>query len=433
MNLQNTNTDRGFPPLSLGWLMWGLVALLYLLGFFQRMAPAVMVSELMRDFAITGALMGNLSATYFYSYALMQIPSGLLADRIGPRRLATYACLIFAIGQLLFAWAPTLTLAYLGRLLIGASVAVAFVTCMKLAGHWFPTTMFATVTGVSLVFGNIGGVLARVPLAEAVATVGWRSAMAASGVLTVLVAATIWLVVRDDPSEYRYRSHAHASAMKNAGLPAMAALRSVVCRPATWLLFFAGGFSTAPVLVFAGLWGVPYLTQVHGLGRSEAATMTSVMLIAWAIGGPSLGALSDRLRLRRLPYLLAVLVTTSLWAIFLWGDLSVTMLYPLLAMLGFFSGAVIIGFAFAREVNHPGAAGATGGVVNMSVLGFAAILQPLLGLILDRHWHGALDHGVRLYDAAAYQAAFLWFVVSTGLAVAILFFTKESHCRASEN
>ena len=426
------DTQSAYPSQKLGWLMWGLVALFYLLGFFQRMAPAVMVGELMRDFAITGAVMGNLSATYFYTYAAMQIPSGLLADRIGPRLLATIACLVFATGQLIFAWAPTLEVAYIGRLLVGASVAVAFVTCMKLAGHWFPATMFATVTGVSLVYGNLGGVLAGVPLAAAVASVGWRVAMAVSGGLTLLCAAIIWLVVRDDPGDCGYRSHAHASARKNGGLPAMVALKSVASRPATWLLFFAGGFSIAPVLVFAGLWGVPYLTQVHGLARSEAATMTSVMLIAWAIGGPCLGALSDRLRLRRLPYLLAVAVSATLWAIFLWGGLSVTLLYPLLALLGFFSGAVIIGFAFAREVNHPGASGATGGVVNMSVLGFAAIMQPMLGFILDRHWQGTLDNGVRIYDAAAYQAAFLWFVVSTALAVVMLFFTRESHCRVSE-
>ncbi len=426
------DTQSGYPSLRLGWLMWGLVALFYLLGFFQRMAPAVMVGELMRDFAITGAVMGNLSATYFYTYAAMQIPSGLLADRIGPRLLATVACLVFAAGQLIFAWAPTLEVAYVGRLLVGASVAVAFVTCMKLAGHWFPATMFATVTGVSLVYGNLGGVLAGVPLAAAVSSVGWRVAMAVSGGLTLLCAGIIWLVVRDDPGDCGYRSHAHASARKNGGLPAMAALKSVVSRPATWLLFFAGGFSIAPVLVFAGLWGVPYLTQVHGLARSEAATMTSVMLIAWAIGGPCLGALSDRVRLRRLPYLLAVAVSATLWAVFLWGGLSVTLLYPVLALLGFFSGAVIIGFAFAREVNHPGASGATGGVVNMSVLGFAAIMQPMLGFILDRHWQGTLDNGVRIYDAAAYQAAFLWFVVSTALAVVMLFFTRESHCRISE-
>jgi sugar phosphate permease len=427
------NVLQVYSPAWLAWLMWGLVALLYLLGFFQRMAPAVMVEDLMRDFHINGAIMGNLSAAYFYAYAAMQIPSGLLADKIGPRRLSSIACVVFACGVLIFAWAANIYLAYVGRFLIGASVAVAFVTCMKLAGHWFPTNKFATVTGVSLVFGNIGGVLAGVPLSEMVAGVGWRISMAASGILTLCTAVVIWLAVRDDPGEYGYKSHAHASVQQQGSLPMMVALKSVVCRRDTWLLFFAGGFSTAPILVFAGLWGVPYLMQVHGLERSQAATMTSTMLVAWAMGGPFLGALSDRLGLRRLPYLLSTMCTAILWLVFLCVEMSTTLLYPLLAAIGFTSGAVIIGFAFAREVNHPMASGATGGVVNMSVLGIAAIMQPVLGNILDNHWQGVLQNGVRIYDGAAYSAAFLWFVVSVFLAVVMLLLTKESYCRIRES
>ncbi len=433
MNQKLPDHIKIYAPVWLAWLMWGLVALLYLLGFFQRMAPAVMVEELMRDFQINGAIMGNLSATYFYAYALMQIPTGLLVDKIGPRRLSSCACLVFAGGVLIFAWAPTLHFAYLGRMLIGASVAVAFVTCMKLAGHWFPTNKFATVTGVSLLFGNIGGILAGIPLSEAVAGVGWRTAMAASGIIGLITAVVMWLVIRDDPGDYGYASYAHASVQKKGNLPALAALRSVMGRGDTWLLFFAGGLSTAPVLVFAGLWGVPYLVQVHGLDRSQAAGITSTMLVAWAFGGPLLGALSDRIGLRRLPYLLSTFCAMLLWAVFLFVDMSSTLLYPLLASIGFFSGAVIIGFAFAREVNHPGASGATGGVVNMSVLGIAAIMQPVLGKILDYHWQGVLDNGVRIYNSAAYSAAFLWFFVSVALAVVMLFFTRESYCRVRES
>ena len=83
-------------------------------------------------------------------------------------------------------------------------------------------------------------------------------------------------------------------------------------------------------------------------------------------------------------------------------------MYPLFAAIGFASGAMIIGFAHSREANHPGAAGAVGGVVNMGPIGFAAILQPLLGSILDGHWDGLLVNGARIYDADAYSAAFLW-------------------------
>ena len=423
---------RSYSPAWLGWLMWGLVAMLYLLGFFQRMAPAVMVDELMREFDISGALMGNLSAAYFYSYAAMQIPSGLLVDKIGPRRLSSFACLVSGFGVLTFAWGPNIWFAYAGRFLIGASVAVAFVTCMKLAGHWFPANKFATVTGVALLLGNIGGVLAGVPLSEAVAGVGWRTAMAASGIITLVTAAIMWLVVRDDPSAYGYTSHAHASVLQNGNLPAGAALRSVIVRKDTWLLFFAGGFSAAPVLVFAGLWGVPYLTQVYDLERSKAASITSTMLVAWAIGGPLLGALSDRLGIRRLPYLISVVLATMLWAVFLFVQLPYVLLYPLLAAIGFTSGALIIGFAFAREVNHPGTAGATGGVVNMSVLGIAALMQPVLGKILDSHWDGVLLNGARIYSSAAYSSAFIWFVVSTALSIIMVYFTRESFCRVKD-
>ncbi|HEX9851111.1 MFS transporter [Candidatus Deferrimicrobium sp.] len=420
-------------PVWMSWLMWGLVAGFYLIGFFQRVAPAVMVDELMREFDIGGALLGNLSATYFYSYTVMQIPSGLLADGIGPRRLSAAAALLAAVGTLMFGLADHLWMAYAGRLLVGAAVGVAFVTCMKLAGHWFPANRFATVTGVALLFGNFGGVLAGVPLSEAVSFFGWRTSMVVSAAFTFALAVAVWLVVRDDPRERGFESFLHASVIENGVLPPMRALRSVLARRETWLLLFAGGLSASPVLVFAGLWGVPYLTQVHGIDRSHAAALTSTMLIAWAVGGPALGAMSDRFGRRKLPYLASNVASASLWGVFLfWEGIPRMLFYPLFAAIGFTSGALIIGFAHSREANHPGAAGAVAGVVNMGPIGFAAILQPLLGSILDGHWGGLLVNGARFYGAGAYSAAFLWLFLSSCLSVAAVYFTRETHCRIRE-
>lgn len=424
--------SRHAPP-WMSWLMWGLVGSFYLVGFFQRVAPAVMVDELMREFHIGGAVLGNLSATYFYSYTVMQIPSGLLADGIGPRRLSASAALLAAVGTLMFGLADGLWMAFAGRLLVGAAVGVAFVTCMKLAGHWFPANRFATVTGVALLLGNSGGVLAGVPLSEAVSFFGWRTTMVASAACTFALAAVIWAVVRDDPGERGFDSFVHASVVENGSLPPMRALRSVSARRETWLLLAAGGLSAAPVLVFAGLWGVPYLTQVYGIDRSHAAALTSTMLVAWAVGGPTLGAMSDRLGRRKLPYMIANVASATLWGVFLfWGDIPRMYLYPLFAAIGFTSGAMIIGFAHSREANHPGATGAVAGVVNMGPLGFAAVMQPLLGSILDGHWNGLLVNGVRIYDAGAYSAAFLWLFLSSCLSVAAVYFTRETYCRVGE-
>ena len=419
-----------FAPAWMSWLMWGLVGGFYLFGFFQRVAPAVMADELMREFRIGGAILGNLSATYFYSYTVMQIPSGLLADWIGPRRLSTVAAFLAAVGTLMFGLADSLWVAYAGRLLIGASVGVAFVTCMKLAGHWFPANRFATVTGVALLLGNFGGVLAGVPLSEAIRAFGWRSSMVASAAVTFAMAVAIWVVVRDDPRERGYDSFVHASVVEKGSFPPMRALRIVSAQQETWLLLAAGGLSAAPVMVFAGLWGVPYLAQVYGIDRSHAAALTSTMLVAWAVGGPTLGAMSDRLGRRKLPYLTANVASATLWGVFLfWGNIPRVLLYPLFAAIGFTSGALIIGFAHSREANHPGAAGAVGGVVNIGPLGFAALMQPLLGGILDRHWDGLLVNGVRIYGAEAYSAAFLLLFLSSCLSVAAVYFTRETYCR----
>jgi len=424
-------SNRYASPL-VGWIMWGLVANLYLVGFFQRVAPAVMVNELMTDFGIGAAVLGNLSATYFYAYAAMQIPSGLLADAIGPRRLSAAAALVASVGIVLFALAPSIWLAYLGRFLVGGSVAVAFVACMKLAGHWFPTNRFATITGVALLLGNFGGILAGVPLAEAITLFGWRASMLVSGLVTFAGAILIWLVVRDDPSERGYKSFAHATATPQQGISPGKALKKVVAVGDTWLLFLAAGFSSAPLLTFAGLWGVPYLTQIYGLERSQAALLTSTMLLAWAIGGPTLGALSDRIQRRKPPYLFANIATALLWGVFLFVDLPQFLLYPLFAAIGFTSGGLIIGFAFAREANHPAVAGTVGGVVNMSILGFAAILQPLLGIILDRNWDGTLAAGVPIYSGDAYFLAFSWLFACAILSVVAILPLRETYCKMTE-
>ncbi len=429
-NPHPTDSPPRLPPDSLAWLTWGLLASLYFVGYFQRVAPAVMVDELMRDFSIAATMLGNLSAIYFYTYAAMQIPSGLLADAVGPRRVATAAAVVAAVGIVLFAQADSLWMASLGRGLIGASVAVAFVACMKLAGHWFPANRFATVTGVSLLIGNLGGVLAGVPLSEAVAGIGWRAAMLASAGVTLALAVVVWLWVRDDPSERGYASHAHPEALNRIAMSPRQSLKRVISERETWLLFLAGGLIAAPVLTFAGLWGVPYLVQVHGLERSHAAGFTTTMLLGFAIGGPLLGALSDRIGRRKLPYLGATLVHALGWVIFLLIDnLTATALYMLFAAIGFSAGGLIIGFAFSREVNHPGAAGTVGGVVNMAVLGFAAIQQSAMGWILDRNWQGAMIEGARIYDGAAYHAAFLWLAFSALGAVAAVALTRETYCR----
>lgn len=424
-------TSPSYPPLRLAWMIWGLGAALYLIGFYQRVAPGVMTTELMADFQLNAAGLGNLSAFYFYSYVAMQVPTGLLADHWGPRRLLSLGATVAGMGTLLFAMAPDTLWANLGRLLIGGSVAVAFVGMLKLAGHWLPPKQYSLASGIALFCGVVGAVFAGVPLRLLVDAFGWRPVMLSSALVTFIVAFGIWLLVRDDPTEKGYTSHAIAHTESSSGhVSALAGIRAVLGYRNAWLLFFVPGAGVGSVLTFSGLWGVPFLTTHYGLEKTTAAAICSALLVSWAVGGPAFGWLSDHLGHRKPLYFLGCVVQLVAWSVvILVPALPVWLLILMLITAGFFSGNMIIGFAFARESAPIRLAGTASGLVNMGVMLGPMLLQPAVGWLLDHYWTGEMSNGVRLYGLEAYVNGFTLMIGWLVVAVILISFTRETHCK----
>jgi len=423
-------SDRRYPPALLAWSVWGLGALLYLIGFYQRVAPAVITDRLMADFALGAAALGNLSAFYFYSYVAMQIPTGIIADRWGPRRLLTVGAGVAALGTFLFAFAPTIFWANAGRLLIGASVAVAFVSMLKLATRWFRPEQFALASGIALFCGVCGGVVAGVPLRLLVESFGWRPVMVVTAIVTAALCLAIFLFVRDDPSERGYASHAPAPAAGGTHHGSVwHGLMQVLSYRNSWILVIVPIGVAGAVLTFAGLWGVPYLKQVHGLDTKTAAAITSTLLVAWALGGPILGALSERIGRRKPLYVATTVVALIGWGIVIYLPLPIWALVGVLIVSGFACGNLIIGFAFAKESVPSRLMGTASGVCNMGPLMGGMFLQPGVGWILDRHWLGSTAGGARIYDAAAYQAGFSLIFGAIVLSLLLILFARETYCK----
>ena len=423
------------PPATLAWLCWGLGAALYIIGFFQRVAPGVMTSELMHDFNMSATGLGNLSGFYFYSYVAMQIPTGLLADSWGPRRLLTAGALVAGLGSLIFALAGGLFWACLGRLLIGGSVAVAFVAMMKLSSHWMAPRQFSLASGLALLLGIMGGVFAGTPLRLLIAAYNWRTVMLVAALVPFLIAVLIWLVVRDDPAARGYRSHAPLSVLpedRHGGV--LNGLRQVLRYRNTWLLTLAPGALVGSVITFAGLWGVPFLTTHYGLSLPAAAAVCSAMLLAWAAGGPICGSLSERIGKRKLPYLVSCSVLIAGWAVvLLWPRLPVPVLVALLMVIGFSAGGIIIGFSFVKESVPLRLAGTAAGVCNMGTMFGPMILQPTVGWILDLQWQGRMAAGARIFELNAYRAGFALMLVWAVVALLCVAATKETACRQQES
>lgn len=418
------------PPASLAWLVWGLAAALYLIAFYQRVAPAVITSELSREFQLSAAALGNLSAFYFYSYVAVQIPTGLLADRWGPRRVLAAGAVLTAAGSLVFALAPSVAWANAGRLAIGAAGGVAFVSMLKLATHWMPAGNFAFVSGVALFTGVLGATLAGAPLRMAVDLVGWRPVMAATAAASLLVAVAIWWVVRDDPSERGYASYYPADTAARAGASVTAQLAEVVRYRNTWLLFLIPGAFSGIILAFAGLWGVPFLVSQHGFSTREAAVMASAMLLAWSAASMAYGPISQRLGRRKPVYLGGLVVTLALWSVLLaFPGMPRALLIAVLLALSVACGAFVLTFAFAKESVPARLGGTVSGIANMGVMLGGMLMQPLVGVILDRHWDGTVAAGARTYSFEAYRWGFS-LMLAWGLAsLALLAFTRESYCR----
>ncbi|WP_020592022.1 MFS transporter [Kiloniella laminariae] len=418
--------DLQHPPASLAWLMWTLGGLLFLIGFFHRIAFGVMGDPLRMEFALTATTLGTLASFYYYSYMPMQVPVGIMADRFGPRKLLTCGAAITALGTVLFVMATNYWMLGLGRLLIGGAVAVAFVTMMKIAQHWFDLKKFSLLTGLGLLAGNLGAVGAGVPLQFLIGEIGWRPVLLGLAALTGVLAVATWIWVRDDPEDLGYKSYDLKGARHEPHGSVLSTMKDAICHRNVLLLTLACGAAAGSALTFGGLWGVPFLRTAYGFSSPEAATITTIMLLVWAGSGVLLGFWSDQSGKRKVPFIVGALVAALGWAVVTQiADLPHWLLYLALVVAAAGSSIMIVGLSLARESVPRRLQGTALGWCNMGVMIGPMILQPLTGFLIDVNWDGKLDNGTRVYDLTTFQVGFIPMIVWLLLAAVLICFARE--------
>jgi MFS family permease len=394
------------------------------------MVTAVMADQLMADFNIGAASLGNFSSFYYYSYVAVQIPTGILADYWGPRKLLTGGALLSSVGAFLFASASSIHSANIGRLIIGASMGVAWVSILKLSTRWFKPNQFAVVTGLALCLGILGALSAGVPLRLLMNVYGWRPIIFGAGAVTLIVSLAIWIFVRDDPVQKGYDGYATATSNHRPKASIRSDLSNIFRYKNTWILTIVPASLIGPVLTFAGLWGVPYLTTHYDLTQVKSATLISTLLLACAFGAPILGALSEKIGRRKPIYFFALCISLIGWIPILFlQDIPLWLLVVLFSIVGFASGAIVIGMAFIKESVPLALAGTVSGISNMGMEMGPMILQPAIGLVLDFRWGGLLENGIRIYDLNAYHIAFVVIIGLSILGTLLISFADETFCQ----
>jgi sugar phosphate permease len=406
--------------------------IIYLLSNFHRVAPAVVAADLMKAFSITAASLGALAAIYPYVFAVMALVAGGLAETLGPRLTLTSGATAMAMGTVLFGLAPVFGVAVAGRLLIGLGASVILISWLSLAAAWYAPQRFATISGWTQTVGNIGALTASSPLALAVEAIGWRSTFVLVGAVTFLPALAALLLVRDRPEPSAGRPDPGAGRAPSL-TDVLASIPAILGNSRSWPPVLAAAFVYATLISLLGLWGVPYLTQVYGLGRVAAANTLAWLAIGIVVGSPLIGWLSDRrLGLRKLPLAVSTGLYAACWlALVSTGDarLPVTVLAPLFLVMGLTASGLILVWACVREVNDPARVGIVIGFCNAPIFLAFAIMQWLTGAILDATWTGLVSGGVRIYPEAGYRTAFgVCLGLATGAVVSTLFVT-ETRCR----
>lgn len=426
----NSPRERFMKVLTSEQVRWRLIMMMvvviaYMLSFFQRFAPGGVAQELAATFQISAASLGVLAATYFYIYTLMQIPTGILADTLGPRRILVLGGVVGGLGSLLFGFAPSLDVALVGRTLVGLGVSVTFIAILKLVAVWYDESRFATLTGLVLLLGNMGSVLAGAPLSMTAEITGWRAVFIGVGILSLVLAVGCWILVRDRPVE---ETPAHKYRFDRTVV--LGGMLTVLKNRATWPAAIVNTGISGSFFTFGGLWAIPFLMQAHGLSKDEASRHLSLLFMAFAISSLVIGHISDRMQ-RRKPVLIVVShLYLLIWLVWLSGvSLPPVATYALFAVMGVATSSYTLTWACAKEVNPPQLSGMSTSVANIGGFAAAAVLQPLVGVVMDVSWDGAMKEGVRLYSMGDFQLGFAILTAVAAWGALAAWRIRETRCR----
>ena len=384
MTADETTADPAAPrlrrPRARAYLVWGVGVLAYVVAVFNRTSLGVAGPAALERFSTGAAVLSVFAVVQLVVYAGMQVPVGVLVDRFGTKRLLVAGAASMVVGQALIAVVTDVPGAFAGRVLVGLGDATTFISVLRLVPAWFGARQVPVLTQVTGILGQLGQVLSAIPLAAVLAGPGWSVAFGGAAAVGALVAVLVLAVLRDAPPDAVVVRRRRSASQVRGDL--VGAWRE----PGTRLGFWSHFTSQFSAMVFALLWGYPFMVQGLGLEPVEAGSMLTLLVAGGVASAPVVGRLTALHPLRRSYLVLGIVATTALaWALVLaWpGTAPLPVVAVLVLVLSVNGPGSMVGFDFARTYNPPDRLGTATGVVNTG--GFTASLLTILGIgvVLD--------------------------------------------------
>lgn len=425
MPLEQSRTKK---VLSYRWAVFGTLAVAYFFVYFHRVSTAVVSSDLQTAFGAGAASIALLSSMYFYAYTIMQIPSGLLTDSLGPRKTVSIFILLAAAGAFLTGLASSFGMVIAGRLLIGIGAAMVYIPTMKILAAWYRKNEFASLSGILLAVGNLGALSAAGPLALMSGKLGWQNVFIILGTITLVLAASAWAITRDRPSDMNLPSIQEIEADENGELASEAkATQKIPMSKALKMTFGAGMrfwplaiwffFMYGSIMVYQGLWAGQFFHDILGWDKATCGLVLTFVGIGMIFGCPAAGYISDKmLKSRKKVLIIGAVVYMAVWAI-IWitaGHVSSIEAYMAINLaFGFFGGFFVVSFAQIKEMFPISIVGTSTAALNIFPFAGGAILQQLSGLMLTTR------------SLESYKEIWLFMLICAAMAAVAAFLSRE--------
>ncbi len=411
------------------WCIFFIGIFFYCFAYLLRVYPGIYGDAIRSHLRISEASFGLLAAMYYFAYAPMQVPVGVLVDRIGPRMSLILACFVAISGGAFFALSDHVGVAMVGRFLVGLGTAFAYVTGLKLAAMWLPKKWFATATGMVTAFGMIAAATSYNMTNGSGSIV---SSMSAGVYLrTMLMPVWVGLAVLVLIILFVRNRHTAQSADNESSAVSFSQLwgflKSIVTHRQVWLIGIIGCFLYVPSSVFLDLYAKQYLTQVEGLSSAQVGHAILLMFLGWIISSIVVGNVSDRLRQRKLPLVLASIFSCFFASVLVFvPGLSVVEIYCVMFLFGVSCGPHPLCFTMAKENFPVQVAGTAISFANCLVMMGGFLFQPLVGSLIQWHHKVSVVTAHASYTAQDYHFALSFMPLVLLLSFCMTFFLKET-------
>lgn len=393
------------------WLMFAVLLAAYFFVYFHRMSVAVIGGDIIGD---VGGNIGYLSSAYFWTYAAMQIPCGILADRFGPRKVSVIFLSIAAVGSGLTAVADSFAAVIMGKVMIAAGMAAIYIPLMKVVSVWFPPNYFPQLNGITIAVGNIGAITATVPLEILVNALGWRDTFAALMVLTIVIATLCLIFIKELPS----RKLEKAEDVQSPGM--FEGLKTVLSGGRKfWPMAIAYFLVYGSIMVFQGTYSKVYFDSVYAFG-AFTIWLVAMIGIGKALSIVLSGILSGRgiIKSKRMAMLYGTACYSAIWFI-LWafiGSLDSPLFWGVICSLfGFFGGFMSLSFSQVKE-NYPlNVSGTSVGALNVFVFLGASVATTISGYVIGK-----------TYTVENFSVIWGLMFLFSALAVVAIYLSKEN-------